>query len=231
MVEEGADYCGSRRRQRSAARTDRHLRRPPHGDVLLARLAGRRRPVRINDPDASPRPFPTISSVLAGIARALMHDAPDADPGHRHRRADGIGQGHGRAGSPQRLGFHYSIAARLPPGRAGRAARAASSSTDEHAVARLAEALDARFANGDDLSGDRRRRDRDPRGGGRATRLEVRRLPAVRQALCDASGPSACRPAWSRTGATWGPSFSRRHAQNLPDRRAPKRARNGAISN
>ena len=64
--------CGSRRRGSQAPRldawrrVDRHLRRPPHGDVLLAGALGRR-PVRINDPGCVAKTFPDYFDVLATI--------------------------------------------------------------------------------------------------------------------------------------------------------------------
>ena len=73
LAQAGRDgRCGrrsdDRRRRRDArARDDRHLRRPPDGDVLFARGA-RRRPVRILDPECVRKTFPGYFAAFDGVA-------------------------------------------------------------------------------------------------------------------------------------------------------------------
>ena len=79
-VEEGADFLRDHAAARAGAPArHRHLRRPPHGDVLLAgRVHRARRACRCASTirSASPRPFPTTSrrcsSVVDSRARATF---------------------------------------------------------------------------------------------------------------------------------------------------------------
>ena len=87
-------------------RRDRHLRRPPHGDVLLAGGAGRRARCASTIRAASPRPFPSTSRRFAGSRR-------ERGPGRsrstaRRPRA----RARSRSASRLRSGFTTSTAAR-----------------------------------------------------------------------------------------------------------------------
>ena len=75
-VVEGADFIEVTPPAALARRGDPHLRRPPHGDVLLAgrlQSAGRRGagvPVRILDPRCVGKTFPDYFEALFGVVEA-----------------------------------------------------------------------------------------------------------------------------------------------------------------
>jgi 3-phosphoshikimate 1-carboxyvinyltransferase len=61
----GRDFIASRRPRSLQAGGDRHLRRPPHGDVLLAGAFGT--PLRINDPKCVAKTFPDYFERFAEV--------------------------------------------------------------------------------------------------------------------------------------------------------------------
>ena len=68
-VEEGPDFLRSRPAVDARAGGDRHLRRSPHGDVLLARRArGRGGPDQ--RPECVAKTFPDYFEVFAGLVTA-----------------------------------------------------------------------------------------------------------------------------------------------------------------
>ena len=212
-VVEGADFLAITPPRALARRSDRDLRRPPDGDVLVARGVQRRRrrgaalPVRILDPRCVAKTFPDYFEALFAVASAR----PGDDPGAHDRRPDRLGQGHAGERGRRR--------ARLPPARLRRA-------LPRHRARRAA--------------GRRRRRRRSRRSPRwpRALRPALRRRPdaastaptspmrsasrkSARSPRASPPGPrvrdaaarrcswrSAACPAWSPTAATWAPSSS-----------------------
>jgi 3-phosphoshikimate 1-carboxyvinyltransferase len=109
-VEEGATSCASSARRISCHLPpaacpclDRHLRRPPHGDELLARVV-RPAPVRINDPDCVSKTFPATSTrSRAGSVTTRAGDVPR----NRDRRPSASGKGTVAPEVAEALGFRY----------------------------------------------------------------------------------------------------------------------------
>ena len=206
-VEEGADFLRVTPPARAARRrSDRHLRRPPHGDVLLAasalgaacRCASTTR-LRRQD----------LPGLLRGAVRQLVERRMTATrPGHRRSTARPL---RARARSPARsrsaLGFHYLDSGALYRLVALAALRAGVDADDEPRAGR------ARRAPGRAL---RRRRascstsedvtDAHPRRGGRRSRpREVARAAGgAQRAARAASGRSGSRPGLVADGRDMG---------------------------
>ena len=183
-VEEGADWL--RVTPPTAAHRStgghRHLRRSPHGDVLLA--GGARR--RAGD-DQRPRLRAQDVSRLLRALRKELSDERALVPSDRHRRSVGIGQGHGRRGVARALGFHYLDSGALYRLVALRALQtgtplddAASAGRDSRTRPRRRVRGTARsLLDGEDVTDDIRSED------GSAAASQVAVHPAVRAALLD----------------------------------------------
>ncbi len=181
-----------------AAGGDRHLRRPPHGDVLLAGEPGRL-------PRAHQRPE-VREQDLPRLLRGLRAGGA-AGAGAGHRRPLGLGQGHG--GGARRRGAGLALPRQrlaLPPGGAGRDARGRrlrrrgrrGRARRDPAGALRGRAGAARRGRG------LRRHRRDPLRGLLGRRLQGRRAGRRCARPCStASATTARRPAWSPKGATW----------------------------
>ncbi len=164
---------GHRARRRLAAGSHPHLRRPPHGHVLLAgRLqAWRGVPVRINDPKCVAKTFPDYFEACLGWS-----GRHGPDPGDHDRRPRGFGQGHaGQRAWPPAWATTAWIRVRSTASRPCRRCRAGrdAGSHDEAGTPGAPARTTARCASMASASaGGRTRRQRcDPQRRGRHERL------------------------------------------------------------
>jgi hypothetical protein len=174
-VEEGADFIRvspPASAVRACAGGDRHLRRPPHGHVLVAR--GPRHALRINDPQTVAKTFPRLF-------RTLRRSRP-AGAGDRHRRHLGLGQGDRRRA--RRAGARLALPRFGRPLSADRLAAGAPELAwdDEPASRRLPPGSTSSSPAGRSAGGRRGFR-RHPQRGNLAGASRVAALPAVRAAL------------------------------------------------
>ena len=185
-------------------RRHRHLRRPPHGDVLLARRARRRA-------GAHQRPGVRGEDLSRRFSSSWTTHPVVSAAGHRHRRPLGLRQGHGReAAWPQALGFHYLESGALYRLVALAALRQRPGATSRRSPG-CRRAWTCVFEEDEILLEDQDVSATDPARGRSATGPpRSPRMPAVRAgaARAPAGLPAAAR-AWWPTGATWAPWCSR----------------------
>ena len=207
-VEEGPDWLRVDAACAIPAGEHRDLRRPPHGDVLLARLPCGRAGDDRRSRAACARRFPEYFS---RVRRGSLVRERARGPVDRRRRPGGVGQGHHRRG--RRAGARLP----LPRQRLAVPARGAEGPAHRHGLRRRRAARQLRGApgrrvpspakillDGEDATADIRERGRLRRGvaGGGAR-------PAVRAALIGRQRAFRRPPGWWRTAATWARSSFR----------------------
>ena len=210
---------------RLAPGDDRHLRRPPHGDVLLARRARAACRCASTIRTASRRPFPSTSTRFAEAGR--RHECVSRSSPSTARRPPARARWRRRVA--RALGFHYLDSGALYRLVALAALNGGIDLEDEAALSALAARLDAALRRRRDPArggtGDRS----DPgRGGAASPRRAWRPSRGCARRCSSASGPSGSRRGWSPTGATWGRSCSPTRALKIfltasPEARAERR--------
>jgi cyclohexadieny/prephenate dehydrogenase / 3-phosphoshikimate 1-carboxyvinyltransferase len=189
-----------------------------HGDHRIAmsfavaslRAGG---PIEIGDTANVATSFPGFAALARGRPDAGGALSDDGGAGARHRRALGLGQGHGQPAAGRVLGWQLLDSGALYRLVALAGLRSGLAADDVAGHARLAHALDVSFGARDDGSELVLLGGADVTGPIREESISqgASRVAAwmpVREALLERQRAFATPRVWSPTGATWAPSSS-----------------------